>query len=61
MAKRKRPEDVTPEELAIHRAKDFISNHATRAEKTAWQRQHENLAKLVRKLARLAWGRQIIR
>lgn len=51
MAKRKRPEDVTPEELAIHRAKDFISNHATRAEKTAWQRQHENLAKLVRKLA----------
>lgn len=50
MAKRKRPEDVTPEELALHKAKDFISNHATRSEKTAWQRQYENLTKFVRKL-----------
>lgn len=50
MAKRKRPEDVSPEELALHNEKDFIANHATRSEKTAWQRQYENLAKLVRKL-----------
>lgn len=50
MAKRKRPEDVSPEELAIHKEKDFIANHATRSEKTAWQRQYENLSKLVRKL-----------
>lgn len=50
MAKRKRPEDVSPEELALHKEKDFIANHATRSEKTAWQRQYENLSKLVRKL-----------
>jgi len=50
VAKRKRPEDVSPEELALHNEKDFIANHATRSEKTAWQRQYENLSKLVRKL-----------
>lgn len=50
MARRKRPEDVSPEELVAHKTKDTISNHATRGEKTAWQRQYENLEKLVRKL-----------
>lgn len=50
MAKRKRPDDVSPEELATHNEKDLISNHATRSEKTAWQRQYDNLSKLVRKL-----------
>ena len=50
MAKRKRPEDVSPEDLALHNEKDFIANHATRSEKTAWQRQYEHLSKFVRKL-----------
>lgn len=50
MAKRKRPEDVSPDELALHNTKDFIANHATRSEKTAWQRQYDNLSKFVRQL-----------
>ncbi len=50
MAKRKTPENVTEEQLADHKAKDLISNHATRSEKTAWNRQYENLAKLVKRL-----------
>lgn len=51
MAKRKRPEGVSDKEMELHLQKDFISNHATRSEKTAWQRQHDNLTALVRKLA----------
>lgn len=50
MAKRKTPTDATPQELHEHRLKDTISNHATRSEKTAWERRHESLEKLVRKL-----------
>lgn len=50
MAKRKTPEDVTEEQLAQHKAMDAISNHATRSEKTAWNRQYDNLTKLVRRL-----------
>ncbi len=50
MAKRKTPEELTPEQLDEHREKDNIANHATRSEKTAWQRQHEKLEQLIKKL-----------
>lgn len=50
MAKRKTPVDMTPEQLQEHKQKDAISNHATRSEKTAWNRQYDNLTALVRKL-----------
>ena len=50
MAKRKTPDQLTEEQLAEHKAKDLISNHATRSEKTAWQRQYDNLTKLIKKL-----------
>lgn len=50
MAKRKHPESATPAELLELKLKDTVANHATRSEKTAWQRQHDNLTKLVRKL-----------
>lgn len=50
MARRKRPTDISADELAEHKEKDAIANFATRGEKTAWQRQYENLEKLVRKL-----------
>lgn len=50
MAKRKTPEGISTEELAAHKAKDFISNHATRSEKIAWERQFTNLQRLVKRL-----------
>ena len=50
MAKRKTPTELTPEQLSEHREKDEIANFATRSEKTAWQRQHEKLEQLVKKL-----------
>lgn len=50
MAKRKTPENMNTAELAEHKTMDAISNHATRSEKTAWNRQYDNLAKLVKRL-----------
>lgn len=50
MAKRKIPQDLTPEQMQEYKTKDTISNHATRSEKTSWERQFGNLEKLVKKL-----------
>ena len=47
MARRKKPENETPEEAKRRRLFEMISNHADRSEKTAWKRKHENMQKLI--------------
>ena len=47
MARRKKPEDETEEEATIRREIERIANHATRSEKTSWQRKQTNLEKIV--------------
>lgn len=47
MARRKRPELETDEQAHIRRTLETIANHATRSEKTAWERQHRNLVKVL--------------
>lgn len=50
MARTRKPEDETEEQAEVRRVLDTISNHATRSEKTAWNRKRKNLEDLVKKL-----------
>lgn len=50
MAKRKTPDGLSAEQLVEYKIKDSISNHATRSEKTAWERQYAGIQRLVKKL-----------
>lgn len=47
MARRKAPENETVEQAADRKAREEISNHATRSEKVSWERQYGNLQKVL--------------
>lgn len=47
MARRKAPENETQQEMEVRKAREEISNHATRSEKVSWERQYGNMQKLL--------------
>lgn len=47
MARRKAPIDETQAEMEVRKAREDISNHATRSEKVSWERQFGNMQKLL--------------
>ncbi|MNE12408.1 hypothetical protein D3C80_1052070 [compost metagenome] len=47
MARRKAPENETQQEMEVRKAREEISNHATRSEKVSWERQFGNMQKLL--------------
>ncbi len=46
----KKPENETPEAANTRLTLEAIANHATRSEKTAWERKRNNMDKLVKQL-----------
>lgn len=50
MARRKKPENETPEMANKRNLFETISNHANRSEKTAWKRKLVNMNKLLESL-----------
>ncbi len=50
MARMKKPENETQEEAVVRQMLETIANHATRSEKTAWERKRSNMDKLVKQL-----------
>lgn len=50
MAKTKKPNNETKDQGEVRRVLDSIANHATRSEKTAWNRKRDNLDRLMQKL-----------
>lgn len=50
MAKKKKPENETPEQASERGLFDLISNNATRSEKTSWNRKMDNMVKLIAEL-----------
>jgi predicted nucleic acid-binding Zn-ribbon protein len=50
MARRKKPENETPEEAKLRLQLESIANHANRSEKTAWKRKLNNMEGLIEKL-----------
>jgi hypothetical protein len=50
MAKRKIPDNETPEEARIRQICDYIANTADRSEKTSWNRKMDNMVKLMSQL-----------
>jgi len=50
MARRKKPENETPEQADERILFESISNHADRSEKTAWKRKQVNMEKLIEQL-----------
>ncbi len=50
MARRKTPENETPEQKEERHIKEKIANGPTRADKVSWKRKQENLEKLYDKI-----------
>jgi len=50
MARRKKPENETQEEIKHRRLLEEIANFSTRSEKTSWNRKLDNMVKLMSKL-----------
>lgn len=50
MARRKKPELETKKEATERRLLEFISNNASRSEKTSWNRKMDNMVKLIAQL-----------
>ena len=50
MARRKKPENETPEQAKLRLLFESIANHANRSEKTAWKRKLTNMEALMEKL-----------
>ena len=50
MARRKKPENETPEDTRIRRDIEAISNIPNRSDKTAWNRRMDNMVKLLARL-----------
>lgn len=50
MAKRKAPENETPEEQKLRLQKEKIANAANRSEKVSWNRKMDNMVKLLGQL-----------
>jgi len=53
MARMKKPENETTDQATVRHMLETIANHATRSEKTAWNRKRKNMESLVRQLAPL--------
>jgi len=47
MARRKKPEGETPEQAKERYILESIANHATRSEKTSWNRMMDNMVSLI--------------
>lgn len=47
MARKKIPENETPEERIEREIKETIANHASRSEKTSWNRKMDNMVSLM--------------
>lgn len=50
MAKRKKPDNETPEESSIRQTLETVADHATRSEKVSWDRKMDNMVSLLAKL-----------
>lgn len=50
MARMKKPENETTDQAQVRRLLETVSNHATRSEKTSWERKRTNMTKLVKQL-----------
>jgi len=50
MARKKRPENETAEQLVIRKTLETISNSANRSEKTSWNRKLDNMVKILARL-----------
>jgi hypothetical protein len=50
MARRKTPQNETPEQKAERQIKDTIANGPSRSEKVSWNRKMDNMVKLMTKL-----------
>jgi len=50
MARRKRPDDETPEETTTRRLLETVADGASRSEKVSWQRKMDNMNALLAKL-----------
>jgi hypothetical protein len=50
MARLKKPENETPEQMEERQYLESIANHATRSEKTSWNRKYTNMKALLDKL-----------
>lgn len=50
MARRKAPENETPEQQEERRVKEAVANSANRSEKTSWNRKMDNMVKLMARL-----------
>lgn len=50
MAKRKKPENETPEETTIRQVLETVADTATRSEKVSWDRKMDNMVSLLAKL-----------
>jgi hypothetical protein len=53
MSRMKKPENETEEQVKIRHIFESVSNHATRSEKTAWERKRTNMDKLIKQLSPL--------
>lgn len=51
MARRRIPENETPEDTRIRQALEAVADNATRGEKVSWERKADNMQKLVADLA----------
>jgi len=50
MARMRKPENETEEEAKVRRILEQVANHASRPEKTSWQRKRANMEALVKQL-----------
>lgn len=50
MARRKKPDNETPEQAELRLLFESIANHANRSEKTAWKRKLQNMEALMEAL-----------
>ena len=50
MAKRKKPDNETPEETSIRQVLETVADSATRSEKVSWDRKMDNMVSLLAKL-----------
>lgn len=50
MARMRKPENETEEQIKSRRILEQIANHASRPEKTSWQRKRANMEALVKQL-----------
>jgi len=47
VARKKKPENETPEQANIRQILESVANNASRSEKTSWNRKMDNMVKLI--------------